>query len=186
MTMIFGSKPITSESVYLFYYRRAKRILPLYLAIILIGKCFFPSFLFNFLLSLKYSGSLLVFIVYPSTFVPMNMDSAWNSIFLYHNMAEHSDNNLYFKMVSWLCFWENVFHSIETFKNYIFSAKPSRRYLHSYVVTMCRNAILSSRTNYLSVLVFLYNWIDAHCFLSHHHCDLTGKSFDGNGTSCIQ
>ncbi|KAF1758473.1 hypothetical protein GCK72_014931 [Caenorhabditis remanei] len=81
MTMIFGSKPITSESVYLFYYRRAKRILPLYLAIILIG-------------------SLLVFIVYPSTFVPMNMDSAWNSIFLYHNMAEHSDNNLYFKMLN--------------------------------------------------------------------------------------
>ncbi|CAL2041216.1 unnamed protein product [Caenorhabditis brenneri] len=81
MTMIFGSKPITSDSVYLFYFRRAKRILPLYLLIILIG-------------------SILVFLVFPNTFISMNMDSAWNSIFLYHNMAEHSDNNMYFKMLN--------------------------------------------------------------------------------------
>ncbi|UMM30157.1 hypothetical protein L5515_012155 [Caenorhabditis briggsae] len=81
MTMIFGSKPITTDSVYLFYFRRAKRILPLYLLIILIG-------------------TILVFIVFPNTFISMNMDSAWNSIFLYHNMAEHSDNNMYFKMLN--------------------------------------------------------------------------------------
>ncbi|CAI5448621.1 unnamed protein product [Caenorhabditis angaria] len=28
------------------------------------------------------------------------MDSAWKAIFLYHNMAEHSDKNLYFKMLN--------------------------------------------------------------------------------------
>ncbi|CAE17771.1 Acyl_transf_3 domain-containing protein [Caenorhabditis elegans] len=81
MTMIFGSKPINSDSVYQFYFRRAKRILPLYLLIIFVG-------------------CILVFFLFPNTFVSMNMDSAWNSIFLYHNMAEHSDNNMYFKMLN--------------------------------------------------------------------------------------
>ncbi|CAI2351100.1 unnamed protein product [Caenorhabditis sp. 36 PRJEB53466] len=46
------------------------------------------------------SGCVAVYLLFPSTFVPMNMDSAWNSIFLYHNMAEHSDNNMYFKMLN--------------------------------------------------------------------------------------
>ncbi|EGT38692.1 hypothetical protein CAEBREN_28742 [Caenorhabditis brenneri] len=95
MTMIFGSKPITSDSVYLFYFRRAKRILPLYLLIILIGKL---SLLKT--LNVHFLGSILVFLVFPNTFISMNMDSAWNSIFLYHNMAEHSDNNMYFKMLN--------------------------------------------------------------------------------------
>ncbi|CAL2041217.1 unnamed protein product [Caenorhabditis brenneri] len=81
MTMIFGSKPITSDSVYLFYFRRAKRILPLYLFIIFLG-CFF------------------VFLAFPNTFFPLNMDSAWTATFLYHNMAKQSDSNLYFKMLN--------------------------------------------------------------------------------------
>lgn len=38
MAMIIGTKPITCDSVYQFYFRRSKRILPLYLFIVFVGQ----------------------------------------------------------------------------------------------------------------------------------------------------
>ncbi|CAD6194141.1 unnamed protein product [Caenorhabditis auriculariae] len=80
MTMIYGSKEITKESTIDFYYRRVKRILPLYLFVICCGLIF-------------------VCFGFPSTFFPINVDSAINSVILYSNMAHHTARNEYFVML---------------------------------------------------------------------------------------
>ncbi|CAB3406798.1 unnamed protein product [Caenorhabditis bovis] len=82
MTMILGSsKSLDSASIQQFYYRRIKRIVPLFMFTI-------------------FGATLLVFLLFPPTFISINCDSAFTSMFLYRNLARHSDRNEYFKMLN--------------------------------------------------------------------------------------
>ncbi|CAB3406797.1 unnamed protein product [Caenorhabditis bovis] len=70
MTMILGSsKSLDSASNQQFYYRRIKRIVPLFMFTI-------------------FGATLLVFLLFPPTFISINCDSAFTSMFLFKNVAE--------------------------------------------------------------------------------------------------
>ncbi|WKY03237.1 hypothetical protein Q1695_004744 [Nippostrongylus brasiliensis] len=82
MTMIFGhGQLITIKSTRTFYYRRIKRIIPLYLLMIVLVLAF-------------------VIVLLPSPFVSLNIESAIAATLLYKNMATRSDNNEYFMQLS--------------------------------------------------------------------------------------
>ncbi|KAL6739512.1 hypothetical protein Aduo_012956 [Ancylostoma duodenale] len=80
MAMIYGCKPLTMESICLFYWRRVKRIVPLYLLMIILAL-------------------IAVFVVFPPMFLPLNMESAVSASLFYSNMAAISEENEYFVML---------------------------------------------------------------------------------------
>lgn len=88
--MIFGSKPISHKSMAEFYYRRIKRIVPLYALIVFIGKAI------NLIGVIRILVLSCVLLFFPHEFVDLNSEAALRSISFTSNIVSRSDEHDYF------------------------------------------------------------------------------------------